>query len=189
MNDTNTKAPANGVDMDSVGSYVEAVKGDAQNANVQFTARSQWQGGTKTEVTCSEFHVNGQPGSREGRSFSFHVDEPAALGGADSAPNPVEYLAGALCGCLTAGIATNSAMFGNDLEKIEVEVTVDFDLRSVLGLDRNVPLNAGHIHYKVKLKGANAEATRRSKETLDRKSAIRNTLELPITITTDIEVE
>ena len=179
----------NGVKLDDINNYVEAVKADKDNAKVQFIARSRWTGGTAATVTCSEFNVNGEPGSRGGREFSFNVDEPAALGGEDSAPNPVEYLAGALCGCLTAGIATNSALFGNDLEKIEVEVKVDFDLMGVLGMDRSVPLNAMKLHYKVKLKGADKESTLRSKETLDRKSAIRNTLQLPLHITTEVEVE
>jgi uncharacterized OsmC-like protein len=182
-------ATNNGVKLDEINSYVDAVKADKNNAQVQFIARSKWTGGTASKVTCSEFNVNGQPGSTPGRSFTFDIDEPGALGGADSAPNPVEYLAGALCGCLTAGISTNSALFGNDLENIEVEVKVDFDMQGILALDRSVPLNAMKIHYKVKLKGGDKEKSLRSKETLDRKSAIRNTLQLPIEITTEVEVE
>ena len=34
------------------------------------------------------------------RDFTFVVDEPPALGGDDAGPNPVEYLLGALAGCL-----------------------------------------------------------------------------------------
>ena len=184
-----TKQANNGIDLENVNGYVEAVKADTGNAHVQFVARSEWVGGAATKVTCKEFYVNGAPGSRPERNFSFNIDEPAALGGQDSAPNPVEYLAGALCGCLTAGIATNSALFGNDLEKIEVEVAVDFDMRGILGLDRTVPNNAMKAHYKVKLKGASKEGTLKSKETLDRKSAIKNTLQLPLEITTEVEVE
>ncbi len=62
-------------------------------------------------------------------------------------------------------------------------------MQGILGMDRSVPLNPVKLHYKVKLKGANKESTLRSKETLDRKSAIRNTLQLPLEITTDVEVE
>lgn len=178
----------NGVNLGDINNYVEAVKADKSNALVTFIASSEWTGGTSSKVTCSEFLVNGQPGSSPERSFSFNTDEPGALGGTDNAPNPVEYLAGALCGCLTAGIATNSALFGNDLEKIDIVVKVDFDMRGILGMDRSIQNNALKLHYKVKLKGANDDSTLRSKETLDRKSAILNTLKLPLEITTEVEI-
>lgn len=182
-------ATNNGVNLQDIGSYLEAIKTDKSNANVQFIAKSQWQGGTSTKVTCSEFLVNGQTGSTPGRSFSFDIDEPGALGGNDSAPNPVEYLAGALCGCLTAGIATNSALFNNELEKINVEVKIDFDMQGILGLSKDVPCSPIKLHYKVTLKGPDKKSSLRSKETLDRKSAIVNTLQLPLEITTEVEVE
>jgi len=34
------------------------------------------------------------------RDFQFVVDEPQSLGGGDLGPNPVEYVLGALLGCL-----------------------------------------------------------------------------------------
>lgn len=184
-----TKLP-NGVDMPSVGSYVEAVKADNKNAKVSFVAESNWKGGTKAEVNVREFLANGQSASRADRHFKFNVSEPSQLGGADDAPNPVELLAAALCGCLTAGIATNSAMFGTELEKLNVKVKVDFDLMGVLGLDRSVGNGAQHLHYTVTLKGnAPKEALQKTKETLDRKSAILNTLKNPLNVTTELIVE
>jgi uncharacterized OsmC-like protein len=184
-----TKLP-NGVDMESVGSYVEAVKADSNNAKISFVAESNWKGGTKAEVNVKEFYANGQPASRADRNFKFNVTEPSQLGGADDAPNPVELLAAALCGCLTAGIATNSAMFGTELEKLNIKVKVDFDLMGVLGLDRSVGNGAQHLHYTVTLKGKAAkDALQRSKETLDRKSAILNTLKNPLNVTTEFILE
>jgi uncharacterized OsmC-like protein len=179
----------NGIDMPSLGGFVEAVKSDNEAAKVKFIARSKWVGGTKTEVMCNEFYSNGNVASREDRSFKLTIDEPPALGGSDSAPNPVEYLAAALCGCLTAAISTNSALFGNHLENIEVETSVDFNLLGILGMDRTVTNGATAIHYKVKIKGANKEASLKSKETIDKKSGIKNTLQLPLSITTEVEYE
>ncbi len=180
----------NGVDMPSVGSYVDAVKENNNNAKISFVAESNWKGGTKAEVNVKEFYADGSPASRPGRQFKFNVTEPSQLGGADDAPNPVELLAGALCGCLTAGIATNSAMFGTELEKLNVKVKVDFNLMGVLGLDRSVNNGAQGLHYTVTLKGkASKEALQRTKETLDRKSAILNTLRNPLNITTEFIVE
>jgi uncharacterized OsmC-like protein len=177
----------NDVNLENVGNYVGAVKEDNNLAKVKFIAKSKWTGGTNCKVNLSEYLVNGAVGSPEGRNFSLECSEPGALGGLDNAPNPVEYLATALCGCLNAAIATNSALFNNQLETLEIETAVDFDLMGILGLDRDVTLGATHVHYKVKIKGANKEATLKSKETIDKKSGIKNTMILPITVTTEVE--
>lgn len=182
--------PHNGVNLENIQQLVEAVKENPELGNVRFMARSQWQGGTKAEVSVTELHAGGQNIGREGRQFTLMVDEPPQLGGTDEAPNPVEYLAAGLCGCLTAGIATNAALFGTDLEKIEVTVEADFDIHGVLGLDKAKPNGAVQLHYTVKLKGAGpTDKLTKSKETIDRKSPVRNTLELPLTVTTGIVIE
>lgn len=178
--------------MGAVHEYVDAVLQDGEQARVTFIARSQWQGGTLARVRVGELLVAGQNVAGEGRNFVLHCDEPPALGGRDQAPNPVELLAAGLCGCLTAGIATNAALFDTALEKLEVEVRCDWDMRGVLGLDKTVPNQAQGIHYTVRLKGkpgVGAEQLRRCKETLDRKSAVLNTLLNAVPASTDIIIE
>ncbi|MBT8218880.1 MAG: OsmC family protein [Bacteroidia bacterium] len=181
----------NGVMLDNIDALVTAIKDDPAVANVQFKAKSKWLGGTQAEVTVSELHSNGQNIRPAERNFKLIVDEPGVLGGKDEHPNPVEYIASALCGCLTAGIATNAALFGTDLEEIQVEVDVNFDIHGVLGLDRTKPNGPLDLHYKVKLKGkdgASLEQLTKSKETLDKKSPIKNTIELPLKVTTEFEI-
>lgn len=180
----------NGVNLENVQQLVEAIKGDRNLANVTFVAKSRWAGGTKSEVSISELYAGGQNIARPDRAFTLTVDEPAQLGGADSAPNPVEHLAAGLAGCLTAGIATNAALFGVQLEKLEIEVSASYDVLGLLGLDRSVPTQATEIAYTVRIKGAGApEALQRSKETIDRKSPVRNTLAHAINVTTQVIVE
>jgi hypothetical protein len=59
----------------------------------------------------------------------------------------------------------------------------------ILGMDRSVPNSAIHVHYKVTLKGnAPKESLIKSKETLDKKSAILNTRKSPINVSTEIEI-
>jgi organic hydroperoxide reductase OsmC/OhrA len=139
----------NGINMTNLGAYVDSVKSDPSQGQVKFVARSSWGGGTNTNVEVSQFYADGKPVAPQGRSFSFSVSEPGALGGADTAPNPGEMIAAALCGCLTAGIATNAALFDTALEDIEVAVEVEWDMLGILGLDRSVPSRAKGIHYTV----------------------------------------
>jgi uncharacterized OsmC-like protein len=182
----------NGVNLDNIEALTGAIKNDPKVALVQFKAQSEWKGGTKSAVTVSELFSNGNNIRSEASKFHLMVDEPAVLGGSDEHPNPVEYLAAALCGCLTAGIATNAALFGTELEKINVEVLVNFDVHGVLGMDRTKPNGPLDLHYKVTLKGKNGasvEQLLKSKETLDKKSPIKNTIELPLRITTEVVIE
>ncbi|WP_075349960.1 OsmC family protein [Algoriphagus marinus] len=182
----------NGVNLDNIEALTGAIKNDPKVALVQFKAKSEWKGGTKTSVTVSELFSNGNNIRSEASKFHLMVDEPAVLGGSDEHPNPVEYLASALCGCLTAGIATNAALFGTELEKINVEVSVNFDIHGVLGMDRTKPNGPLDLHYKVTLKGKNGatpEQLLKSKETLDKKSPIKNTIELPLRVTTEVVIE
>jgi uncharacterized OsmC-like protein len=118
------------------------------------------------------------------------VDEPAQIGGTDQAPNPIEYLAAALCGCLTAGIATNAALFETDLEVIDVTVEADLDVAGLLGLDDAVPTHCSEVRYDVRLKGpASRDRLVRAKETLDRKSPVRNTIEHAVRVRTRLVVD
>ncbi|MBL9117282.1 MAG: OsmC family protein [Verrucomicrobiaceae bacterium] len=179
----------NGVNLTDIENLVNGIKENPGLANVQFQAKSTWGGSTKANVEIGPCIAGGQDISPPTRKFKMVVDEPGVLGGEDSAPNPVEYLAAALCGCLTAGIATNAGLFDVQLDKIEVEVAVNFDIHGVLGLNKQTPSGPLSLHYKVKLGGPGAaEAMERCKTTIDRKSPIKNAIHLPLQVTTDFEL-
>ena len=176
----------NGVNLDALGGFVDAVKTGAVSPEIRFTAKSRWAGGTRTEGTIDQFSAGGVHAAPPERSFKLVVDEPAALGGQDSGPNPVEYLAAGLCGCITAGIVTNAAMFGAQVEGIEVAVDADINVLGLFGLDRSVPSHCNRITYTVKLNGEDAAALLKSKQVIDGKSPVRNTLANSIEIVTNV---
>lgn len=182
----------NGVSLAPVGQFIEAVKADPKVAHITFRASSKWSGGTGADVTVAEFLSNGAPASPAGRQFKLKVDEPHVLGGADAAPNPVEYLAAGLCGCITAGIATNAELFGVALEKLEVSVDVDFDVIGLLAVDRSVPTGSTGITYTVRLKGkegVSREQLEKCKAVIDGKSPVRNTLAGVVPMRTHVIIE
>ncbi len=180
----------NGIDVDAMKGFAAAVKADPAVAAVRFVARSTWKGGARCDATVAEVYAAGQVVSRPGRQFAVSMDEPAVLGGTDQHPNPGELLAAALCGCMTAGIAANAALFGTEIESIEVDTEIDWNMLGLLGLDREVPCQASAIHYTVRLKGKGDKASLlRSKETLDRKSAVLNSFLSPIPVSSTTVVE
>lgn len=68
------------------------------------------------------------------RGFEFVVDEPAAMGGTNDGPNPVEYLLGAWAGCLNVVAHTVSDEHGIELDGLDIEIDGDLDPRKLLGV-------------------------------------------------------
>jgi len=176
----------NGVNLEAVAGFVDGVKTGAVSPEIRFSAKSSWTGGTRTEVVIDQFSAGGVNAAPAERSFRLVVDEPAALGGQDTAPNPVEYLAAGLCGCITAGIVTNAAMFGATVEGLEVTVDADINVLGLFGLDRSVPSRCSRITYTVKVHGDDPAALLKSCQVIDGKSPVRNTLANAIEIVTHV---
>lgn len=162
----------------------ELVRQNPALAKVTFKASSTWKRGTKALVSVGAAAALGQSLFPPTRSFALTVDDPDLLGGVDSAPTPVETLMAALAGCVTSGIAANAALFGVPLDAIDIEMEADIDVRGVLGHDRSVRNGVGDIRYTVTIQSqAPEDKVRKCKETIDRKSPVRDSLANPVNIT------
>ncbi|AZZ80230.1 OsmC family protein [Gordonia alkanivorans] len=118
---TETATRLNDVDIAAVGQLVEAIRADDTKAQTTWAAHVQWNGAFASEARV--------------RNFSpVASDEPAALGGGDTAPNPVEQLLGALGNCLAVGYAANATVAGVELKDLRIDLKGDIDLRVFLGL-------------------------------------------------------
>jgi len=69
------------------------------------------------------------------RDFEFAVDEPEELGGTNVAPNPVEYILGALAGCINVVGHTVAQEMDMAIDDIEIEIEGDLDPAKFLGAD------------------------------------------------------
>ena len=87
------------------------------------------------------------------RQNTFVVDEPASLGGDDSAANPVEYALGALVGCQVVTYRFWAARLGIRLDDVEIDAVGDLDVRGFFGLDDEVRAGFGDIRLDVRLTG------------------------------------
>ena len=72
------------------------------------------------------------------RQFEIGVDEPPTLGGADTAPNPVEYALLALATCQEITYRLHADHLGIPLEKVAVTLEGDIDLRGFFAVDEAV---------------------------------------------------
>lgn len=86
------------------------------------------------------------------RDFEFVVDEPAALGGTNSGPNPVEYLIGAWAGCLNVVVHTVSEERKINLDSVKIEIQGDLDPRKFLGAVEEVRAGYQELQVKIEVK-------------------------------------
>ncbi|MBO1751404.1 OsmC family protein [Actinotalea sp. BY-33] len=116
-----------------------AVGEDPTRAAVQFSASGTATGSVATDVRT--------------RQHTFVVDEPASLGGDDSATNPVEYALGALIGCQVVTYRFWATRLGIQLEDVQIEAVGDLDVRGFFGLEEGVRPGFGEIRLDVRLTG------------------------------------
>lgn len=85
---------------------------------------------------------------------AYIVDEPPALLGDDTAPNPSEAALAALGSCLAVGIHANAIAQGIAITALELELEGDINITAVWGagdLAETKPVGFTHVRAKVRL--------------------------------------
>jgi len=163
----------NGVDAEAVVAYVGRLAEDAPPDGTSFHAAVHWQGGFRNEIRVRDLAPT-------------YADEPAVLGGTDTASNPVEQVLGALGSCLAIGYTAGATARGIRVEDLRIEVTGSIDLPVFFGL------KAGHAGYqgidvKVHLRAdADPESIAELHEAVLRTSPVGHTLERPAAIRVEL---
>ncbi|TVQ07526.1 MAG: OsmC family peroxiredoxin [Bacteroidetes bacterium] len=67
------------------------------------------------------------------RNFEIIVDEPADLGGSDSAPNPVEYVLAAFAGCLNVMGHLIAGEMGFELRSLKIDISGNLNPAKLFG--------------------------------------------------------
>ncbi len=113
--------PLNGVDLDTVRLLMASIERNPENAAMSWRAHVRWDGGLRSTARVRQF-------------APLPSDEPEAIGGSDTAPNPVEQLLAALGNCFVVGYAMNASVRGIEIRELSVEVEGDLDLDVFMGL-------------------------------------------------------
>jgi uncharacterized OsmC-like protein len=125
------------LDMEKFAATKSHVAQNPEDGKGSFEAVTEWQDGAQAITRA--------------RSFVIQTDEPAPLGGTDTAIDPMELLLGALGSCLTIGWVTQANLRGVDFRNLKITVTAPFDLRGYLALDAHVRPGFGDLQYTVEV--------------------------------------
>ncbi|MFP4529728.1 MAG: OsmC family protein [Halodesulfurarchaeum sp.] len=124
----------------------------------------------------------------EARDFTFSVDEPTDLGGTNAGPNPVEYLLGALAGCLNVVGHTVAAEMGIEMRNIDVEIEGDLDPRKFMGQSEDP--RAGYQQVSVSLAvetGADDEQLETWLETVEKRCPVSDNIANPTPVSLAVD--
>jgi uncharacterized OsmC-like protein len=82
----------------------------------------------------------------ESGCWKFSSDMPAGAGGAQTAPSPGVYVAGALGSCIATMAKMWAAKLDIPIKSIEIEVSYEADMRMLFGIN-NIPAHWKRISY------------------------------------------
>lgn len=125
----------NGIDRKALFETIEAVKADPSKASCKFFAATHWRHGTVSECKISHYELGGEEIEQD---YTIATDEPNALLGSDEAPNPQMLLFAALNSCVLNTFIINAAAKGIRIDKLELDLEGELDLRGFLGIDESV---------------------------------------------------
>lgn len=117
----------------------DAVQADAKNAQVVFRGSATAHDAVASTVTLGK--------------FSVEVDEPPALGGDNTAANPVEYYLASLLSCQVVTYRVWAEKLGIVVDDIKAKAEGDLDVRGFFGFDDDVRPGFGEVRVIVTITG------------------------------------
>ncbi|MDA0160921.1 OsmC family protein [Solirubrobacter ginsenosidimutans] len=124
----------NGVDSTQLYDTLDAIKAEPALGVFQFRAHNQWVDGAHSQSSIQVFYGAGEENVSRAEAFTVDAGEPAVLLGADTGPNPAEYLLHALAASLTTTLVYAAAARKIKLTAVESILEGDMDVRGALGL-------------------------------------------------------
>ncbi|HUO70696.1 MAG TPA: OsmC family protein [Solirubrobacteraceae bacterium] len=185
-----TNTIRNGVDTATMFATLDLIKAQPELAKFQFRATNRWLGGAHNRTSIKDFYAAGGEDTSRAGGFQIDAGEPAILLGADTGPNPAEYLLHALAACLTTSIVYVAAARKVELTSVESTITGDMDVRGALGVDEEPRNGFERIRVSFQVTGnASEEKLREVVERARQRSAVydmvTNGVPVAVEVTTD----
>ncbi len=155
---------------------IKSIQESPQCANAVFRASTEL-----VEDVCCSVKI---------REFApMSVDEPAALGGTNVAPNPVELVLAALGTCQEIMYSAYATVMGIQLTKVSVDVKGYLDLKGLLGMDESVPAGFRKICYETSIESpADSETLRNLVKVVESHCPVYDTLARAIDVTGSVSI-
>ena len=122
-----------------IASTRKVLAGDATKGHAVFAAEGTLVGVTEVDIRTG--------------AHSFKVDEPASVGGANVAANPVQYALASLGSCQAITYQFWAEQLGIGFDTLSVRVEGDLDIRGFFGFDDGVRPGFSALRLEVTVTG------------------------------------
>ena len=124
------------------------------------------------------------------RQFNVTVDEPPNLGGADTGPNPVEFVLAALATCQEITYRAYATALGVPLESVSVTLEGSLDLRGFFAVKDGVRAGFNDVRGVVNLKSSAPDAElAKLKDVVDAHCPVLDILRAPVPVDLRLETQ
>jgi len=142
----------NGLDTNHVTTLAGRIQEDESYGKFRFRAHNRWINGAKSKTSIKGFFAGGKEDSDRTQAVFVDADQPAFLGGGNSAPNSVEHLLDALTSCLTTTLTYHASVQGITIGAIETSAEGELNSRGFFGLSEDV--SKGYERIRVTMRVA-----------------------------------
>lgn len=134
----------NRIDMDRFSETVQRAKDDLSKTKKIIEFEGKWEIGEIGPQFSAKINTE------NGGEFLIQSDEPMALGGSGSAPNPVQYGLYGIAACYSAAFVKWISNEGIIINKFKVKVKADMDIAASLGIFKEPPIPFyEHIKFEI----------------------------------------
>jgi uncharacterized OsmC-like protein len=153
MTETVSQTVRNGVDTTTMFATLDAIKAQPELAQFRFRARNRWIDGAHNRSTIKDFYGAGAEDTSREQPVTLDAGEPPVLLGANTGPNPAEYLLHALAACVTISVVYVAAARGVRLTEVESTLEGDLDAQGAFGLSGDVRNGFQQIRMTIRVAG------------------------------------
>lgn len=183
---TATATELNGIDAAALAETVEVIRQEPEVGKMRFYAANKWIDGGENHTRIDQHYVACETHRRE-QPFTVRLDEPAALLGTDTGPNPMETVLAALAGCLTTTLVYHAALRGIRVRAVESSYEGDASLEGFLGLSDSVRNGFSGVRVKMRVDADADEAqVRELVELAQNHSGVFDTLSNPVPVSVEM---
>lgn len=140
-----------GINVTRLENTIETIRKNPEPAQFKFRLHNEWVDGCHAFSVIKDFYGAEREDSTRQYSFIMHADEPDVLLGTNYGPNPTETVMHALACCVGSALIFNAASMGVKIDKMEVDVEGDIDIRGFLGVKDEIRRGLQNIRMNFKI--------------------------------------
>ena len=140
----------NGIDTSRIVELATNMVEDENFGKFRFRADNQWINGSRSRTSIKDYYAGGDERTERPGTLIVDADQPAYLGGQNTAPNAVEHYLNSLTSCLSTTVVAHASVQGIALEALEISAEGQMDARGFFGVSDDV--NRGYNLIKVDIR-------------------------------------